>query len=79
MSGKLTNPDKWFFLQLVANFVEDVYREVDCDNISYAQKAMIRFGMALGLDGTWSVHQLFPHQELIAKHEPYFHSQHVLL
>ena len=41
-----------------ADSVEDVNREVDCDNISYAQKAMIRSGMALGLDGTWSVHQL---------------------
>ena len=79
-SGKLTNPGKRFFLQLAADSVEDVNREVDCDNMSYARKAMIRSGMALGVDGIWTVHQLFPHlQELIAKHEPYFHGQNVPL
>ena len=59
--GKLTNPDKRFFLQLAIDSVEDVNREVDCDNMSYARKAMIRSGMALGVDGIWIVHQLFPH------------------
>ena len=77
-SKKFTNPGKWFFLQLAADSIEDVNREVDCDNISYAQKAIIRSNMALDLDGTWSVHQLFPHlQELIAKHEPIFHGHHI--
>lgn len=72
-SGKLTNPGKHFFLQLAANAVEDVNRMVDSDNISYARKAMIRCGLALDLDGTWSVEQLFPHlREIIAKHRPYF-------
>jgi hypothetical protein len=46
---------------LAANSIEDVNQEVDCDNISYSRKAMIRCGMALALDGTWSVAQLFPH------------------
>ena len=55
-------------------------REVDYDDMSYAQKAMIRFHMALGIDGIWIFNQLFPHlQELIAKHESYFHGQHVSL
>jgi hypothetical protein len=53
--GKLTNPGKRFFLQLAANSIEDVNQQVDCDNISYSRKAMIRCGMALALDGTWSV------------------------
>ena len=79
-SGKLTNPGKRFFLQLAVDSVEDVNREVDCDNMSYARKAMIRSGMALDVDGIWTVHQLFPHlQELIAKHEPYFYGQNVPL
>ena len=51
-SGKLTNPGKRFFLQLSADSVEEVNREVDCDNISYARKAMIWCGLALGLDGS---------------------------
>ena len=77
-SGKLPNPGKRFFLHLAADSVEDVNREVDCDNISFACKAMIRYGMTLGVDCIWIVHQLFLHlQELIAKHEPYFHGQNV--
>jgi len=75
-SKKLTNPGKRFFLQLAADSVEDVNKEVDCDNMPYARKSIIRSGMALGVDGTWSVNQLFPHlQEIIAKHEPYFQGQ----
>ena len=52
MVGKLTNPCKNFFLQLATNSVEDVNREVDCDNILYAKKAMIRLGMSMAVDGT---------------------------
>ena len=79
-SGKLTNPGKRFFLQLAVDSVEDVNREVDCDNMSYTRKAMVRSDMALGVDGIWTVRQLFLHlQELIAKYEPYFHGQNVLL
>jgi hypothetical protein len=54
-SGKLTNPVKRFFLQLAADTVEDVNKEVDCNNMSYARKAMIRCGMTLDVDGSWSV------------------------
>lgn len=72
-SGKLTNPGKRFFLQLASDCVEDVNREVDCNNMSYARKSMIRCGMALDVDGSWNVTQLFPHlQELVAKHREYF-------
>ena len=75
-SGKLTNPGKRFFLQLATDSVEDVNRKVDCDNISYARKAMIRCGLALGLDGSWNVGQLFPHlQDIVAKHLQYFEGQ----
>jgi hypothetical protein len=76
--GKLTNPDKRFFLQLVVDSVEDVNKEVDCNNMSYARKAMIRCGMALDVDGSWSVNQLFPHlQDIVAKHVQYFQGQDV--
>jgi hypothetical protein len=51
-SEKLINPDKRFFLQLAVDAVEDVNREVDCDNIAYARKTMIRSGMSLAIDGT---------------------------
>jgi len=74
----LTNLGKHFFLQLAVDSVEDVNREVDSDNMSYAKKAMIRCGLALRLDGSWSVEQLFLHlQEIIAKHLQYFQGQEV--
>ena len=77
-SGKLTNPGKRFFLQLATDSVQDVNQQLDCDNMTYARKAMIRLGLALNVDGTWNVHQLFPHlQELVAKHEPYFLGQQI--
>jgi len=44
----------------------------------HARKTMICCGLALGLDGSWSVGQLFPHlQEIIAKHLQYFQGQEV--
>ena len=64
--GKLTNPSKRFFLQLAADVIQDINRFVDSDNLSYAKKSMIRCSLALGIDGTWSVNQLFLHlQEII--------------
>ena len=65
-----------FFLQLAADSVKDVNREVDCDHISYARKAMIRSGMSLAIDGTWNIHQLFPHlQDIIEKYQQIFEGQ----
>ncbi len=61
--------------QLAADAIEDVNRQVDIDNMSFARKSMIRCGLALGIDGTWNVQQLFPHlQEIVAKYEQHFHS-----
>jgi hypothetical protein len=58
---------------LAANFIEDVNRQVDIDNISYARRSMIRCGLALGAHGTWSVNQLFSQlQQIVAKHQQYF-------
>jgi hypothetical protein len=77
-SGKLTNPGKRFFLQLAADSVEDVNKEVDCNHMSYARKAMICCGMALDVDGSWSINQLLPHfQDIVAKHVQYFQGQDV--
>jgi len=77
-SGKLTNLGKRFFLQLVVDSVENVNSQVDCNNMSYTRKAMIRCGMALGVDGSWNLDQLFPHlQEIVAKYRLYFDGQNV--
>lgn len=74
-SEKLKNPGKRFFLQLAADAIEDVNRQVDIDNMSFARKSMIRCGLALGINGTWDVQQLFPHlQEIVAKYEQHFRS-----
>ena len=75
-SGKLINPGKRFFLQLAVDAVEDVNREVDCDNISYVRETMIRSGMSLAIDGTWSIIQLFPHlQVIVGKYQQIFEGQ----
>jgi hypothetical protein len=66
---QLTNPEKKFFLRLVADSIEDVNRQVHIDNMSYARKSMIRCGLALGTYGTWSVNHLFPQlQQIVAKY-----------
>jgi hypothetical protein len=41
--------------------------------MSYARKSIIRCGLALGTDGTWSINQLFSQlQQIVAKHQQYF-------
>jgi hypothetical protein len=50
---------------LVADSIEDVNKEVDCNNMSYARKAMICCGLALDVDGSWSVNKLFPHLQVL--------------
>jgi len=63
---------------LAVDSAEDVKRQVYCNNMSYARKVMIHCGMALGIDGSWSLGQLFSHlQEIVAKHCPYFDGQDV--
>ena len=75
-SGKLINLGKRFCLQLDVDAVQDVNREVDCDNISYARKTMIRSDMSLAIDGTWSILQLFPHlQVIVGKYQQIFEGQ----
>ncbi|EGZ27547.1 hypothetical protein PHYSODRAFT_466960 [Phytophthora sojae] len=75
-SGKLQNPGKKFFLQLAVDAVRDVNHQKDKNVMSYARKAMIRCGLSLGIDGTWSVAQLYPHlQEIVAKHRTHFEGE----
>jgi hypothetical protein len=58
---------------LATDSIEDVNRQVDIDNMSYVRKSMIRCGLALGTDSTWSINQLFPQlQQIVAKHQQYF-------
>ena len=78
-SGKLINSGKRFFFELTAICIDNVNKEIDDDNISYARKARIRCGLALGLDGFWTVTQLFLHlQKIIAKHLQHFQGHDVL-
>jgi hypothetical protein len=72
-SGKLTNLGKKFFLQLATDSIEDVNRQVDIDNMSYARESMIKCGLALGADSTWNINQLFSQlQQIVVKHQQYF-------
>ncbi|KAE9037386.1 hypothetical protein PF005_g18230 [Phytophthora fragariae] len=72
-SGKIQNPGKKFFLELAADAVKAVNLQKDKNGMSYARKAMIRCGLSLGIDGTWSVTQLYPHlQEIVKKHRSHF-------
>ena len=60
-------------MQLAVDSVEDVNSQVCTNGISFARKAMIQCGLALDIDGTWRINQLFPHlQEIIAMHQQYF-------
>ncbi|POM60316.1 LOW QUALITY PROTEIN: hypothetical protein PHPALM_30834 [Phytophthora palmivora] len=60
-SGKLQNPGKLFFLQFAVEAVKAVNLQKDKNGISYGRKAMIRCDLSLGMEGTWSVDQLYPH------------------
>ncbi|KUF83962.1 hypothetical protein AM587_10004533 [Phytophthora nicotianae] len=72
-SGKLQNPGKKFFLQLADDAVKAVNLQKDKKGMSYTWKAMIRCGLSLGIDGTWSIDQLYPHlREIISKHRSHF-------
>jgi hypothetical protein len=67
--GQLTNTGKRFFFQLAVDTIENVNKEFDCNNMPYARKAMIRCGMTLDVDGSWSINQLFVHlQDIVTKH-----------
>ncbi|KAG3156171.1 hypothetical protein PC128_g21935 [Phytophthora cactorum] len=72
-SGKLKNPGKRFFLELAVAAVGEVNQKRDESWISYARKAMMRCGLSLSVDGTWSTAQLFPHlQEIITRYPQEF-------
>ena len=58
---------------MAANAVRDVKAQRDSNGVSYARKAMVQCGMALGYDGNWPESQFTQKlQEIIAKHRPYF-------
>ena len=72
-SGKLQNPGKWFFLQLVADSVRGVNLQRDANGLTFALKAMIRCGLALDVTGQWHIQQLSPQlQAIIATHRNHF-------
>lgn len=68
-SGALRNPGKSFFLQLGADAVRDVSAQrTKKKNITYAQKAMIRCGLACD-NGVWSTDQLSEElQRIVVEH-----------
>lgn len=50
-SGKIPNHGKYYFLKLARKAVDRVNRQRDIDSLSHAQRAMIRAGMALNVNG----------------------------
>ena len=74
--AKLRDPGKRFFLQLVANVVQDVDTEVDANELSDARKAMIRCGFSLDVNGIWHLGYLFPHlQDIVGKYVVHFDNE----
>lgn len=72
-SGKLKNPGKKFFMSLATECVREVNAHRDKNGVNYARKAMIRCGLSLEIDGSWSPKQLFPHlQDIIQKYPDEF-------
>ena len=48
-------------------------------DLLYAQKAMIRCGLSLDVDGIWRIEQPFPHlQEIIHEHRRHFNGEPIL-
>ena len=64
-SGKLKNPGKRFFLELVAIAVRAMNGMRDSCGLKYARNSMIRCGMALYVSGRWHELQLTPELEQI--------------
>ena len=72
--GALQNSGKLFFLQVAADSVRDLnaQRAKRKRNITYAQKAMVRCGLAC-VDGAWIVHHLSQElQRIVSDHNGHF-------
>lgn len=75
-SGKLKIPTTGFFLRLVSNTVLEVKAQRDRNRITYAQKAMMRIGMSLNLNGIWEEKKFSSElQAIIAKRRVHFDGQ----
>ena len=73
MSGAIKNPEKRFFLKLVATAVQEVNNCRDSQGLTFARKAMIRCGLSLDVTGQWHIGQLNPDlQNIIKNQQPHF-------
>ncbi len=71
--GALQNPRKSFFLRMAAEAVRRVNEQCDQTGLTYARKAMIRYGLSLDIIGEWHEKQLNPDlQIVIEKHRQHF-------
>ena len=65
-SGKLLNPGKRYYLALAVKVVKEVNEQKDKFGMSYARKAMIKYGLSKdSVSGTWKEEQLFHHLQVV--------------
>ena len=69
-SGKVLNPGKPDFMNLVVICVSEVNAMNDHDGIPLVRKAMIRRGLSLNSNGCWQIAQLFQHLQDITQCDP---------
>ena len=56
-SGRVANPGKYFYLNLVTEIVDDLNNRT-IGNCSIARKSMIKCGLIYNTSGTWEISQL---------------------
>lgn len=55
-----------------------VNKDRDCDNVLYTRMSMIRWGMALKMNGVWEEKQFLPHlQDIVTKYRENFEGKSV--
>lgn len=57
-TGRITNPGKHFYLQLVKDVVDDLNQRVSPRGLSLARESLIHTGLAPDADGIWKISQL---------------------
>ena len=72
----LKNPWKHFFIDLAVAAVKDVNEQRDQRGLNFAQKAMIRTGLACNVLGGWHVkHLTLELHSIIAKYHNHFRGE----
>ena len=74
-TGRIRNPGKYFFLQLVKEVVDELNSRT-IGNLTLDKKSLIICGLIPGENGTWELSQLTPKlRRIVQSNLPYFNEQ----